>query len=98
MTHRVVFRRAAKEELEAAAAWYDGQRRGLGEEFLTEVSQALNRVDEHPRQYPVVLEGIRRAVLRRFPYAIYFRERKDLLVVLAVFHGRRNPLVWRRRT
>lgn len=53
---------------------------------------------EHPQQYPVVLKGVRRAVLRRFPYAIYFRERDDLLVVLAVFHGRRNPLVWQRRT
>lgn len=98
MIRRVVFRPAAEEELEAAVVWYDNQRRGLGDEFLTEVTGALKRVVEHPQQYPVVLKGVRRAVLRRFPYAMYFRERDDLLVVLAVFHGRRNPLVWKRRT
>lgn len=40
MSHRVVFRRAAEEELDAAVAWYDDQRRGLGDEFLTEVTEA----------------------------------------------------------
>ena len=98
MNRRVVFRRAAEQELDAAVVWYDHQRRGLGEEFLVEVTATLDRVAEHLLLYPIVLEGVRRAVRRRFPYAVYFRERDDLLVVLAVFHGRRNPLVWRRRT
>lgn len=97
MIYRVVFRRPAQEEFEDAVAWYDEQRRGLGEEFLKEVTEAIERAAEHPLRYPLVLEGVRRAVLRRFPYAIYFRQRNDLLVVLAVFHGRRNPLVWKRR-
>lgn len=98
MSLRVVFRRAAQDELENAAAWYDEQRRGLGEEFLRELGDAIEKIAASPERYPVVFESVRRTVLRRFPYAIYFRQRQDVLVVLAVFHGRRNPMIWKRRT
>ena len=98
MSLRVVFRRAAQHELEAAAAWYEDRRRGLGEEFLKEIEEAIERSADHPERHPIVFSDVRRAVLRRFPYAVYFRQRDLALVVLAVFHGRRDPLVWKRRT
>jgi plasmid stabilization system protein ParE len=97
MTLRVVFRRAAKGEFEDAAVWYDGQRPGLGEEFIHEIDQAVTQAAATPQRYPVVFGDIRRTVARRFPFAIYFRVRAEALIVLAVFHGRRNPIVWRRR-
>ena len=50
-----------------------------------------------PQRYPIVFGDVRRAVARRFPFSIFFRVRKDKLIVLAVFHGRRNPAVWLRR-
>lgn len=98
MTLRVAFRRAAIAEFEEAATWYESQRRGLGVEFTFEVGQAIERLAESPARYPVVFGDIRRAVTRRFPYAIYFRIRANMVVVLAVFHGRRDPRVWQRRT
>jgi plasmid stabilization system protein ParE len=98
MSLRVVFRRAAKDEIENAAAWYEEQSRGLGEEFITEIGDAIEKAAEHPERYPVVFGDRRRTVSRRFPYAVYFRQRQDALVVLAVFHGRRDPAIWRRRT
>lgn len=97
MSLRVVFRRATQDELETAVAWYDEQRRGLGEEFLTELGDAIEKAANSPERYPVVFESVRRTVLRRFPYAIYYLQRQDMLVVLAVFHGRRNPMIWKRR-
>jgi len=98
MSLRVVFRRAAKDELEEAAAWYEDRRRGLGVEFLNEIGEAIERAATHPERHPSVCGDVQRTVLRRFPYAIYFRQRNQVLVVLAVFHGRRNPLVWKQRT
>lgn len=98
MSRQVVFRRAAREEFEDAVVWYDAQRQGLGEEFLTQLDEAIEGIARHPQRYPIVLGNVRRAVLRRFPYAIYFRERVDAVVILAVFHGRRNPLMWKRRS
>jgi plasmid stabilization system protein ParE len=97
MTFRVVFRRAASVEFEEAAVWYEGQRRGLGVEFSLEVEQAIEKLVERPTRYPIVFGDIRRTVTRRFPYAIYFRVRGNSVVVLAVFHGRRDPGTWQRR-
>ncbi len=97
MSLRVVFRRAARNEFADAAAWYEERRGGLGEQFLTEVGEAVERAAEHPQRYPVVFGDVRRTVCRRFPFAVYFRVRADSLVVLAVFHGRRDPAVWKRR-
>ena len=98
MTLRIVFRRAAKTEFEQAALWYDEQRSGLGEEFAIEIEQAVTRAAAAPERYPIVMGDVRRAVARRFPFSVYFRIRSNLMVVLAVFHGRRNPIVWQRRS
>ena len=97
MTLRVVFRRAAKSEFEDAAVRYDEQRAGLGEEFVVEMEQAITRAATAPERYPVVYGDIRRTVARRFPYSVYFRVRGDSMVVLAIFHGRRDPAIWQRR-
>jgi len=97
MTLRIVFRRAAKGEFEDAAVRYDEQRPGPGEEFTIEIEQAVARAAAAPERYPIVLGNIRRTVARRFPYSVYFRVRQSRLVVLAVFHGRRNPAIWQRR-
>jgi plasmid stabilization system protein ParE len=97
MTLRVVFRRAAKSEFEDAAAWYGEKSPGLGDEFIREIEQAIATAAVAPQRYPLVFGDIRRAVARRFPFAVYFRVRSDMLVVLAVFHGRRNPAIWQRR-
>ncbi len=97
MTIRIVFRRAAKSEFEDAAVRYDEQRLGLGVEFVIEIEQAVARSAAAPERYPVVLGDIRRTVARRFPFSVYFRVRRDSMVVLAVFHGRRSPAIWQRR-
>ncbi|PKM06699.1 MAG: hypothetical protein CVV14_11415 [Gammaproteobacteria bacterium HGW-Gammaproteobacteria-4] len=97
MTLRIVFRRAAQSELEDAAVWYDEQRVGLGEEFIIEIEQAIANAAAAPKRHPIVFGDIRRTVARRFPFSVYFRVRQTTLVVLAVFHGRRDPAIWRRR-
>ena len=97
MTLRVVFRRAAKEEFEESAAWYEKQRAGLGDEFIHEIEQSLIVAARVPERFSTVFSDVRLTAARRFPYSIYFRVRRNTLVVLAVFHGRRDPAVWRRR-
>ncbi|MBI3391934.1 MAG: type II toxin-antitoxin system RelE/ParE family toxin [Nitrospirae bacterium] len=97
MSLRVVFRVAARIEFEEAITWYDGQRQGLGEEFLREIDEVILRAAEKPERFPFILSDVRKAVARRFSYSVFFRVRGASLVILAVFHGRRDPTVWRRR-
>jgi toxin ParE1/3/4 len=94
---RPSFRRQSFLEYLAAQRWYERQRTGLGTEFATEVDQALNRACAAPHRYLEVIPNVRRMRVRRFPFLIFYRLRGDKLIVLAVFHSRRNPEIWRGR-
>ncbi len=59
-------------DVEAAFQWYEGEEEGLGYEFLDELRAAYQRIEDGPLKYQVLRSGIRRAMTRRFPYAIYF--------------------------
>ncbi len=97
MTLPVVYRRAATAEFTDAATHYENQRPNLGVEFIEEVNRCIDQVAANPLLFPVVHSEIRRAVVRRFPYCVYFRVEAKRIVVLAVFHGHRNPSTWESR-
>jgi plasmid stabilization system protein ParE len=84
-------------EMAEAAAWYAVHGLELDAAFLDEVSRVIGMIRASPHRYPVVEGDIRRAVLKRFPYVVLFRPREDEVVVIACFHGRRDPEEWRRR-
>jgi plasmid stabilization system protein ParE len=93
----VVTRPAAAAEIEAAYRWYENERAGLGSEFLEAVDKLVRTIAENPERFPVIRRDVRRAVLRRFPYSIFYRIVSGHIVVIACFHGKRNPKVWRGR-
>lgn len=97
MTLRPFFRRAARLEYDEAAGWYEAQKSGLGHEFVEEIERALLQACENHQRFPRMLHDIRCVRVQRFPYSIFFRSRADRLVVLSVFHARRDPAVWRER-
>ncbi len=93
---------AAEEELRAAVAWYEMQRRGLGARFFTEVGRVLDLILRHPgigSPVPRVRAeyGTRRVPLRRFPYFVVYREQGEEIQVVAVAHASRKPGYWRHR-
>jgi len=87
----IVFRRIAKRELDGSITWYEVQRAGLGVEFAVEIETFLLRAAETPEQFPRIRGEIRRAVLQRFPYTLNFVIESERIVILAVFHVKRNP-------
>ncbi|MDO8925582.1 MAG: type II toxin-antitoxin system RelE/ParE family toxin [Sideroxyarcus sp.] len=97
MSLPVTFHRAASAEFIEASAWYETKRIGLALEFMDEIERCLSRASEHPHQFAVVREDIRRVVANRFPYSVYFRAEQHRIVVLAVFHGSRDPAIWQAR-
>ncbi len=88
---------AASEDAAAAAEFYEGRSRGLGEAFLAALDALFEHIVEHPMRYRVVRGPWRQALLPRFPYSAIYRVEPDRIFVLAVMHGRRDPNVWRRR-
>ena len=94
---RLVVDPAAAREIDAAVGWYDEQSEGLGLEFLRAVTAVFASVCRAPQQFPRVRGQTRRALVRRFPYGVFFRESETEVVVLAVVHAHRDPQVWRSR-
>ena len=74
-----------------------GAEPGLGFEFLRAVRVALAGIERAPEQYPLALDDIRKALLPRFPYVVYFVIHSRGLSVIAVMHGRRDPRRWQSR-
>jgi plasmid stabilization system protein ParE len=97
LSYRLVFRPQAAEELLDAKQWYDENRSGLGDEFVEAVESTFQRIAETPLAFAEVHGSIRRAIMRRFPYGVYFRVLDAEIVVLGVIHGRRDPRRWQSR-
>jgi hypothetical protein len=99
---RVRIHAAAAEEAAEAAAWYERERPGLGADFLRAVDAALDLLEAEV--VPVVTvpgvagtRGIKRLILRRFPFAVVVRESATEVVVIAFAHTARRPGYWRGR-
>jgi len=79
--------------MDEAIAWYEYRGAGLGLQFTTEIDTYLQRIADSPKQFPKTRGELRRAILQRFPYTIHFLDETTRIVVLAVFHVKRNPSV-----
>ncbi len=98
MTARTLrFTPEAKRDLRDAFRWYQRQRRGLGLEFNAQVDVAVRSAAREPEAHLVVHADVRRALVHRFPYGIFFVADTEGIVVIAVMHHRRDPEVWRAR-
>lgn len=94
----VVILADAEADIKDAYQWYETQRKGLGESFLLCIEEALSRVSRTPKIYAVVHKHIRRTLIHRFPFGIFYIESERSIIVLAVLHARRNPRTWKERT
>ena len=98
MNRQVVFSPDSETEVRDAYVWYENRRPGLGSDFLLCVEEVLDKIGRSPEQYPIVHRGVRRALIRRFPYGIFYVLEERTITVLAVFHGSRDPKDWQTRT
>ena len=87
----------ADAELAEARQWYSHQRADLDIEFMERIDDALSRIIRNPPSYPIVYRTLRRAVVRRFPFAVFYDVTADEIHVIAVFHSRRDPEIWKSR-
>ena len=97
MKPRLLLEPEARADLAEAFVWYEAQRLGLGSEFLAEVAIVLERIEDLPEAFAVIRGETRRALVHRFPYAVFYVLDPDVVAVTAVMHGRRDPRRWQER-
>jgi plasmid stabilization system protein ParE len=89
-----VYRRKLGRDLAAGFAYYEGKTEGLGGKFLAAVDSAFDAIERYPEMFARVHGEVRRAILSRFPYAVFYRVEPKRVVVLAVLHTARDPRLW----
>lgn len=85
-------------EVQEAAQWYENQSQGLGAVFLEVIERTLRAIEENPLRFTRVWRDVRRALLMRFPYGVFFRLRGNQIRVIAIVHLYRHPEIWQRRS
>jgi toxin ParE2 len=94
---QVVIGAAAKRELDEAIAWYDAQLPGLGKRFAQEVHATVSRIVAFPRLHAELDKGIRRALIKTFPYGVIYAGSSKLIEIIAIAHMHRRPRYWKGR-
>jgi len=97
MAAELILAPEAELDLAEAYAWYEKRRAGLGEEFLSSVDACLESIRRQPEMHTLVHETYRRALVRRFPFAIFYEYADAGVTVYSVFHTSRDPEKWRQR-
>jgi plasmid stabilization system protein ParE len=97
MSRVLVVRPRAKLDVDDAYAWYEEQRVGLGDELLLEIDTTLEAILQRPMSFPEVESNVRRALVKRFPYGVYFVVEDAQIVVFAIYHAKRDPRGWQSR-
>ena len=97
MTGEVNFGPFVKFDLAETYDWYERREEGLGERFLNAFDASVESIRENPRAFPIVHRDVRRSLLRRFPYLVFYRIVDDEITVIGCFHGKRDPQRWRER-
>lgn len=90
-------RKIARAEIVGAFDWYLERSPTAAEQFLLAVDDAMRRIEEAPERYPVIRGRLRRVLLERFPYAVYYKVYPSVISVVGVIHGHRHPDSWLRR-
>jgi plasmid stabilization system protein ParE len=97
MERRTFVRPEAQADIREAARWYEGREAGLGIRFMGEIRASLQHIAANPLRFPTVDKDVRRALLHKFPYSIYFVNEPETTAIIAVLHQHRRPAAWTSR-
>ena len=97
MTLPVRLTAAAVQDLTLAERWYLDEAPHLLASFEEEINRAFLLISERPELYQTVESAIRRALVRKFPFSVFYRVLPEWIEVIAVVHQSRDPRTWHGR-
>jgi len=99
MKFTLEFRKEALQDILEAISWYEFQLEGLGDEFFISLENSKHQIEQNPLQFPQKYKGIRKSIISRFPYIIYYKiGDQNKVLVLAVLHMKRGPQAIKKKT
>ena len=91
---QVRFLAPAELEMFEASAYYELQVSTLGENFLDIIESAIAEIVDHPETFPVIDDGIRKLVVRRFPFSVLYQVFNNEIIIVAIMHHKQKPRYW----
>ncbi len=98
MKYTLTVREEAESDIADVFQYYEDYRAGLGHDFLLCVDAAIAKIKRSPSIYKKIYKNLRRISIERFPYRIFFLIIEQNIIVTAVFHVRKDPKSWDKRT
>lgn len=95
---KIIVRREAQLEVQETFLHYQQTSDGLGFEFLRSLDAALQFIKRNPLAYQKIHKDIRRVLLRKFPYAVFYIVEENQIVIIACFNQKRSEIDWLRRS
>ncbi len=88
----------AQRDFDKTYWWYEEQYQGLGNDFARCVDAKIAEIQRNPEQFQVIYKNsVRRALVTRFPYSVFFVDKTKVLSIFAIQQQSRNPDLWRSR-
>lgn len=84
----------AAEDIDLAYKWYESQQPSLGNRFLDQFRNCTKSIMHSPEAHAIVSGRYRRALLRKFPYAVFYSYDNGIITIFAVLHTARDPAIW----
>ncbi len=98
MTYSLSIRKEAESDIAEAYQYYEGCRENLGSDFVLCIEESISRIQKNPRQYKTLYKNVHRALVRRFPYGVYYVLIDTKIIVIGLIHARKNPKHWQARS
>lgn len=89
--------REAQIDVQEAFQFYQDKSEGLGFEFMRSLDASLQFIKRNPQSYQTIYKDVRRVLLRKFPYALFYLVEENRIVVIACFNQKRSEIDWLRR-
>lgn len=97
MNLKVDFTTEANLDIDSIFNWYEDQQSNLGFDFIFELDTVISIIKYNPKLFSEKRKNIRRALIRKFPYGVYFTIRNQSIIILMVIHQKRSPKIWQQR-
>jgi plasmid stabilization system protein ParE len=98
LKYSLSIRKEAEADIAEAYQYYESCRENLGLDFMLCIEESFSRIQKNPKQYKVIYKNVHRALVKRFPYGVYYVVLEKTISVLSVMHARKNPGHWQARS
>ena len=100
MSFEIKISSKALEDIHLAADWYNNQKNELGNHFKKTVKNQILFLSKSPKVFSIKYKNIRCSPISKFPFLIHYElvANETTVIILAILHTSRNPLIWKRRT